>query len=83
MQAEIRAAIQQLRYSVKLQDRALAAADRPRPRRRLAMEASADMDRVGAAVAREFGLTDNGRVPATSQELHGVSPLQFHSATIR
>ena len=38
---------------------------------------------VGAAVAREFGLTDNGRVPATSQELHGVSPLQFHSATIR
>lgn len=38
---------------------------------------------VGADIARKYGLTDNGRVPPTAQELHGVAPLQFHPATIR
>jgi NAD(P)-dependent dehydrogenase (short-subunit alcohol dehydrogenase family) len=38
---------------------------------------------IGAGAARGYGLTDNGRVPPTSQELHGVQPLQFHPTTIR
>ena len=38
---------------------------------------------VGAEIARSYGLTDNGRVPPTSQELHQLGPLQFHSAVIR
>jgi NAD(P)-dependent dehydrogenase (short-subunit alcohol dehydrogenase family) len=38
---------------------------------------------VGAEIARKYGLTDNGRVPQTAQELHGVAPLDFHPAIIR
>jgi NAD(P)-dependent dehydrogenase (short-subunit alcohol dehydrogenase family) len=38
---------------------------------------------VGAEIARKYGLTDNGRVPPTAQELHGVAPLDFHPAIIR
>ncbi len=38
---------------------------------------------VGAEIARKYGLTDNGRIPATSQEIHGVVPIQFNPAVIR
>lgn len=38
---------------------------------------------VGAAIARNYGLTDQGRVPRTAQELYGVEPIQFHPAEIR
>ncbi|WP_397576567.1 SDR family NAD(P)-dependent oxidoreductase [Sphingorhabdus sp.] len=38
---------------------------------------------VGAEVARQYGLTDEGRVPPTSQELHGVTPIAFHAKEIR
>ena len=38
---------------------------------------------VGAGVARKYGLTDNGRVPPTAAELHGVEPLAFHPAVVR
>jgi NAD(P)-dependent dehydrogenase (short-subunit alcohol dehydrogenase family) len=38
---------------------------------------------VGAEASRGYGLTDDGRVPPTSQELQGVTPLQFHHASIR
>jgi NAD(P)-dependent dehydrogenase (short-subunit alcohol dehydrogenase family) len=38
---------------------------------------------VGAEIARTYGLTDGGRVPATAAELHGVAPLTFHPAIVR
>ena len=39
---------------------------------------------VGAEIARKYGLSDEGgRVPPTSQESHGVAPLQYHPAIIR
>jgi NAD(P)-dependent dehydrogenase (short-subunit alcohol dehydrogenase family) len=39
---------------------------------------------VGAEVARKYGITDTGgRVPATAQEIHGVSPIAFHQAVVR
>ena len=37
----------------------------------------------GAEIARNYGLTDNGRAPPTAHELHGVTPIAFHPATIR
>lgn len=39
---------------------------------------------VGAEIARKYGITDaGGRVPATAQEIHGVSPIVFHEAVVR
>jgi NAD(P)-dependent dehydrogenase (short-subunit alcohol dehydrogenase family) len=38
---------------------------------------------VGAEIARQYGLTDQGRVPPTSQELHNVGPIKFHTTEIR
>ena len=38
---------------------------------------------VGAEIARTYGLTDQGRVPPSSQELHDVAPIMFHPAVIR
>jgi NAD(P)-dependent dehydrogenase (short-subunit alcohol dehydrogenase family) len=38
---------------------------------------------VAADIARTYGLTDDGRVPPTAQELHGVAPLTFRPAVIR
>lgn len=39
---------------------------------------------VGAEVARKYGITDTGgRLPATAQEIHGVSPIAFHHAVVR
>lgn len=38
---------------------------------------------VGAEMARKYGLTDQGRTPPTTQELHGFGPLHFHSTVIR
>ncbi len=39
---------------------------------------------VGAEIARKYGITEEGgRVPATAQEIHGVSPIAFHPAVIR
>ena len=38
---------------------------------------------VGADIARQYGLTDQGRVPPTAQELHNVAPIQFHTTEIR
>lgn len=39
---------------------------------------------VGAEIARKYGLTDNGRVPPTSSEMHeGLVPLTYHPAVIR
>lgn len=39
---------------------------------------------VGAELARRYGLTDNGRVPATAAELHeGLAPIAWHGAAIR
>ena len=38
---------------------------------------------VGAEIARKYGLTDNGRVPPTSKELHGAVPLTYHPSVIR
>jgi NAD(P)-dependent dehydrogenase (short-subunit alcohol dehydrogenase family) len=39
---------------------------------------------VGAEIARKYGLTDEGRVPPTSNEMHeGLMPLTYHSTVIR
>jgi NAD(P)-dependent dehydrogenase (short-subunit alcohol dehydrogenase family) len=39
---------------------------------------------VGAEIARKYSLTDNGRVPPTSSEMHeGLVPLTYHPAIIR
>jgi NAD(P)-dependent dehydrogenase (short-subunit alcohol dehydrogenase family) len=39
---------------------------------------------VGAEIARQYGLSDNGRVPPTSAELHeGLVPLTYHPAVVR
>jgi NAD(P)-dependent dehydrogenase (short-subunit alcohol dehydrogenase family) len=39
---------------------------------------------VGAGIARKYGLTDEGRVPPTSDELHeGLVPPIYHATVIR
>ena len=39
---------------------------------------------VGAEIARRYGLTDSGRIPPTSSELHeGLVPLTYHPTVIR
>jgi NAD(P)-dependent dehydrogenase (short-subunit alcohol dehydrogenase family) len=39
---------------------------------------------VGAEIARKYGLTDEGRVPPTSNEMHeGLVPLTYHHTVIR
>lgn len=38
---------------------------------------------VGADIARKYGLKDGENVPPTSDELHGVVPLEYHPSIVR
>ncbi len=38
---------------------------------------------IGAEIARKYGLKDGDRTPPTSDELHGVRPLEYHPSIVR